>query len=136
MAKTEKIAYILEQVRLCLDRKDFVRAQVGGWCVDLSAAAAAAPSALQSLMMPVVPSKSYVQLATPVHAWRAAVGHMSPQSTLCVRVCVCVLRMMCRTSLSPRTPWCARCRWAACRREPCSSSRRCQARATRAAPAC
>ena len=27
MAKTEKIAYILEQVRLCLDRKDFVRAQ-------------------------------------------------------------------------------------------------------------
>ena len=25
MAKTEKIAYILEQVRLCLDRKDFVR---------------------------------------------------------------------------------------------------------------
>lgn len=36
MAKTEKIAYILEQVRLCLDRKDFVRAQVGvgsvgGW---------------------------------------------------------------------------------------------------------
>lgn len=28
MAKTEKIAYILEQVRLCLDRKDFVRAQV------------------------------------------------------------------------------------------------------------
>jgi hypothetical protein len=33
MAKTEKIAYILEQVRLCLDRKDFVRAQVGGWCV-------------------------------------------------------------------------------------------------------
>jgi hypothetical protein len=30
MAKSEKIAYILEQVRLCLDRKDFVRAQVGG----------------------------------------------------------------------------------------------------------
>lgn len=29
MAKTEKIAYILEQVRLCLDRKDYVRAQVG-----------------------------------------------------------------------------------------------------------
>lgn len=28
MAKSEKIAYILEQVRLCLDRKDFVRAQV------------------------------------------------------------------------------------------------------------
>lgn len=28
MAKTEKIAYILEQVRLCLDRKDFVRAQI------------------------------------------------------------------------------------------------------------
>ena len=25
MAKTEKIAFILEQVRLCLDRKDFVR---------------------------------------------------------------------------------------------------------------
>lgn len=28
MAKTEKIAYILEQVRLCLERKDFVRAQI------------------------------------------------------------------------------------------------------------
>ncbi|KAI3426883.1 hypothetical protein D9Q98_006829 [Chlorella vulgaris] len=28
MAKSEKIAYILEQVRLCLDRKDFVRAQI------------------------------------------------------------------------------------------------------------
>jgi hypothetical protein len=28
MAKTEKIYYILEQVRLCLDRKDFVRAQI------------------------------------------------------------------------------------------------------------
>jgi 26S proteasome regulatory subunit N5 len=28
MAKTEKIAFILEQVRLCLDRKDFVRAQI------------------------------------------------------------------------------------------------------------
>jgi 26S proteasome regulatory subunit N5 len=28
MAKTEKIAYILDQVRLCLDRKDFVRAQI------------------------------------------------------------------------------------------------------------
>jgi hypothetical protein len=28
MAKSEKVAYILEQVRLCLDRKDFVRAQV------------------------------------------------------------------------------------------------------------
>ncbi|EFN56675.1 hypothetical protein CHLNCDRAFT_56118 [Chlorella variabilis] len=27
MAKSEKVAYILEQVRLCLDRKDFVRAQ-------------------------------------------------------------------------------------------------------------
>lgn len=47
MAKSEKIAYILEQVRLCLDRKDFVRAQVGagaggglfvllvGWAVRL-----------------------------------------------------------------------------------------------------
>ena len=28
MHKTEKIAYILEQVRLCLDRQDFVRAQI------------------------------------------------------------------------------------------------------------
>ncbi|PNW73457.1 hypothetical protein CHLRE_14g632775v5 [Chlamydomonas reinhardtii] len=28
MAKTEKIAFILEQVRLCLDKKDFVRAQI------------------------------------------------------------------------------------------------------------
>ncbi|KAG0570069.1 hypothetical protein M758_6G131100 [Ceratodon purpureus] len=28
MAKTEKIAFILEQVRLCLDRKDFIRAQI------------------------------------------------------------------------------------------------------------
>lgn len=28
MAKTEKIAFILEQVRLCLERKDFVRAQI------------------------------------------------------------------------------------------------------------
>ncbi|KMT02222.1 hypothetical protein BVRB_9g206820 [Beta vulgaris subsp. vulgaris] len=28
MAKTEKIAFILEQVRLCLDRKDYVRAQI------------------------------------------------------------------------------------------------------------
>jgi 26S proteasome regulatory subunit N5 len=28
MHKTEKIAYILEQVRLCLDRSDFVRAQI------------------------------------------------------------------------------------------------------------
>jgi len=28
MAKTEKIAFILEQVRLCLDQKDFVRAQI------------------------------------------------------------------------------------------------------------
>ncbi|EIE19531.1 putative 26S proteasome regulatory subunit [Coccomyxa subellipsoidea C-169] len=28
MAKTEKIFYILEQVRLCLDRKDFIRAQI------------------------------------------------------------------------------------------------------------
>jgi 26S proteasome regulatory subunit N5 len=28
MAKTEKIAYILEQVRLCLGRKDYVRAQI------------------------------------------------------------------------------------------------------------
>ncbi|RLN18182.1 hypothetical protein C2845_PM02G41410 [Panicum miliaceum] len=28
MAKTEKIAFILEQVRLCLDRQDFVRAQI------------------------------------------------------------------------------------------------------------
>ncbi|KAJ9508568.1 hypothetical protein QJQ45_012123 [Haematococcus lacustris] len=28
MAKTEKIAYILEQVRLCLDKQDFVRAQI------------------------------------------------------------------------------------------------------------
>lgn len=28
MAKSEKVAYILEQVRLCLDRKDFVRAQI------------------------------------------------------------------------------------------------------------
>ena len=25
MAKTEKVFYILEQVRLCLDRKDFIR---------------------------------------------------------------------------------------------------------------
>lgn len=25
MAKTEKIFYILEQVRLCLDRKDYIR---------------------------------------------------------------------------------------------------------------
>ena len=31
MAKSEKIAYILEQVRLCLDKKDFVRAQVREW---------------------------------------------------------------------------------------------------------
>lgn len=30
MAKSEKVAYILEQVRLCLERKDYVRAQVGG----------------------------------------------------------------------------------------------------------
>ncbi|GFR44258.1 hypothetical protein Agub_g5460 [Astrephomene gubernaculifera] len=28
MAKTEKIAFILEQVRLCLDKKDFIRAQI------------------------------------------------------------------------------------------------------------
>eukprot|EP00243_Klebsormidium_subtile_P003291 TRINITY_DN16644_c0_g1_i1.p1 TRINITY_DN16644_c0_g1~~TRINITY_DN16644_c0_g1_i1.p1 ORF type:complete len:477 (+),score=150.55 TRINITY_DN16644_c0_g1_i1:140-1570(+) len=28
MARTEKLAFILEQVRLCLDRKDFVRAQI------------------------------------------------------------------------------------------------------------
>ncbi|XP_056693283.1 26S proteasome non-ATPase regulatory subunit 12 homolog A [Spinacia oleracea] len=28
MAKTEKIAFILEQVRLCLDRKDYIRAQI------------------------------------------------------------------------------------------------------------
>eukprot|EP00253_Pinus_taeda_P024633 PITA_24633 len=28
MAKTEKIAFILEQVRLCLDRKDYMRAQI------------------------------------------------------------------------------------------------------------
>lgn len=28
MAKTEKIAYILEQVRLCLAKKDFIRAQI------------------------------------------------------------------------------------------------------------
>lgn len=28
MAKSEKIAYILEQVRLCLDRKDYIRAQI------------------------------------------------------------------------------------------------------------
>ncbi|XP_027178753.1 26S proteasome non-ATPase regulatory subunit 12 homolog A-like [Coffea eugenioides] len=28
MAKTEKIAFILEQVRLCLDRRDYVRAQI------------------------------------------------------------------------------------------------------------
>ena len=28
MAKTEKIAYILDQVRLCLERKDFIRAQI------------------------------------------------------------------------------------------------------------
>ncbi|KAL6767011.1 hypothetical protein ACKKBG_A38220 [Auxenochlorella protothecoides x Auxenochlorella symbiontica] len=28
MAKTEKIAYILEQVRLCLDKEDFARAQI------------------------------------------------------------------------------------------------------------
>ena len=28
MAKTEKIAFILEQVRLCLEKKDYVRAQI------------------------------------------------------------------------------------------------------------
>mmetsp|Transcript_22191 Transcript_22191/g.37947 ORF Transcript_22191/g.37947 Transcript_22191/m.37947 type:complete len:483 (-) Transcript_22191:265-1713(-) len=28
MAKTEKIAFILEQVRLCLDKQDFIRAQI------------------------------------------------------------------------------------------------------------
>lgn len=28
MAKSEKIAYILEQVKLCLDKKDFIRAQI------------------------------------------------------------------------------------------------------------
>lgn len=28
MAKTEKIAFILEQVRLCLDKKDYIRAQI------------------------------------------------------------------------------------------------------------
>lgn len=28
MAKTEKIAFILEQVRLCLDRQDYIRAQI------------------------------------------------------------------------------------------------------------
>lgn len=28
MAKTEKIAFILEQVRLCLAKKDFIRAQI------------------------------------------------------------------------------------------------------------
>ncbi|RYQ90703.1 hypothetical protein Ahy_B09g096729 isoform A [Arachis hypogaea] len=28
MAKTEKIAFVLEQVRLCLDRQDYVRAQI------------------------------------------------------------------------------------------------------------
>jgi hypothetical protein len=28
MAKTEKIAFILEQVRLCLERKDFIRAHI------------------------------------------------------------------------------------------------------------
>ena len=28
MAKTEKIAFILEQVRLCLDKKDHIRAQI------------------------------------------------------------------------------------------------------------
>ncbi|XVE62179.1 hypothetical protein DITRI_Ditri06bG0097700 [Diplodiscus trichospermus] len=28
MAKTEKISYILEQVRLCLDRQDYIRAQI------------------------------------------------------------------------------------------------------------
>ncbi|WOK97034.1 26S proteasome non-ATPase regulatory subunit [Canna indica] len=28
MAKTEKVAFILEQVRLCLDRQDYVRAQI------------------------------------------------------------------------------------------------------------
>mmetsp|Transcript_13252 Transcript_13252/g.41929 ORF Transcript_13252/g.41929 Transcript_13252/m.41929 type:complete len:490 (-) Transcript_13252:246-1715(-) len=28
LAKTEKIAFILEQVRLCLDKKDFIRAQI------------------------------------------------------------------------------------------------------------
>jgi len=28
MAKTEKVAFILEQVRLCLDKKDFVRASI------------------------------------------------------------------------------------------------------------
>jgi hypothetical protein len=28
MAKTEKIAFILEQVRLCLAKKDYIRAQI------------------------------------------------------------------------------------------------------------
>jgi 26S proteasome regulatory subunit N5 len=28
MAKTEKIAFILEQVRLCLDKEDYIRAQI------------------------------------------------------------------------------------------------------------
>ena len=28
MAKSEKIAFILEQVRLCMDKGDFVRAQI------------------------------------------------------------------------------------------------------------
>lgn len=28
MAKTEKIAFILEQVRLCMDKGDYIRAQI------------------------------------------------------------------------------------------------------------
>ena len=31
MAKTEKIFYILEQVRLCLDRKDYIRQVSPPW---------------------------------------------------------------------------------------------------------
>ena len=31
MAKTEKIFYILEQVRLCLDRKDYIRRASAPW---------------------------------------------------------------------------------------------------------
>ena len=31
MAKTEKIFYILEQVRLCLDRKDYIRCVSPAW---------------------------------------------------------------------------------------------------------
>lgn len=43
MAKTEKIFYILEQVRLCLDRKDYIR------CV--SSACKVAPSAGTTILL-------------------------------------------------------------------------------------